>query len=74
MKKPPKTILTNQDPWLTASIAKELPLIKPSFRICHITAKFSGWFTAILRDQYYKWYDDFYKLYRLDTVEEFEHE
>lgn len=74
MKKPPKTILTDQDPWLTVSIAKEFPTTKHSFCIWHITAKFSGWFTAILRTQYYKWCDDFYKLYRLETIEEFERE
>lgn len=72
MKKPLKTILTDQDPWLTESIAREMPTTKHGFCIWHITSKFSGWFTSILHTQYYKWCNDFYKLYHVDTVEEFE--
>ncbi|XP_077215652.1 protein FAR1-RELATED SEQUENCE 11-like [Tasmannia lanceolata] len=74
MKKPPETILSDQDPWMTDAIAKELPFTKHSFCIWHITAKFSGWFTGILRKQYSKWCADFYKLYKLDRPEEFEHQ
>ena len=54
MKKQPTTILIDQDPWITKAISKELLLIKHAFCIWHITAKFSGWFTSILRNQYYK--------------------
>ena len=52
MKKQPKAILTDQDPWIMEAILKELPLTKHVFCIWHITAKFSGWFTSILRNQY----------------------
>ena len=50
MKKQPKAILTDQDPWIMEAISKELPLTKHTFCIWHITAKFSGWFTSILRN------------------------
>ena len=40
--------------------------------IWHITTKFSGWFTSILRNQYSNWCIEFYKLYKLDSCEEFE--
>lgn len=73
MKKPPKTILTDQDPWMKEAISKELPSTKHSFCIWHITFKFSCWFNAILRDKYPKWCSDFYGLYKLETREEFEH-
>ncbi|GKE31505.1 protein FAR1-related sequence 11 [Tanacetum coccineum] len=49
MKKLPKTILTDQDPWMTQAIAKEMPFTKHAFCIWHITSKFSGWFNSILR-------------------------
>ena len=42
MKKSPKTILTDQDPWITEAISKELSFTKHGFCIWHITAKFSG--------------------------------
>ncbi|GJW27569.1 FAR1-related sequence 11-like protein [Tanacetum coccineum] len=74
MKKSPKTILTDQDPWSTQAIAKETPFTKHAFCIWHITSKFSGWFTSILRGEYSSWCFEFYVLYKLDTVEEFEHQ
>ena len=74
MKKSPKAILTDQDPWITEAIPKELPSTKHVFCIWHITAKFSGWFTVILCSQYLNWCTDFYKLYKLDSCEEFEHQ
>ncbi|CAL5191621.1 unnamed protein product [Lathyrus oleraceus] len=73
LMKPPKTILTDQDPWMKEAISKELPSTKHSFCIWHITFKFSCWFNAILRDKYPKWCADFYGLYKLETREEFEH-
>ena len=72
MTKPPNTILTDQDPWITEAIAKEMPSTKHAFCIWHITAKFSGWFISILRGNYSSWCSDFYSLYKLDTIEEFE--
>ncbi|KAG5541282.1 hypothetical protein RHGRI_021205 [Rhododendron griersonianum] len=74
MKKHPKTILTDQDPWMSEAIAKELPATKHSFCIWHITSKFSGWFTALLRDEYQDWCADFYNLYHLDSPEAFKHQ
>ena len=72
MKKQPKAILTNQDPRIMEAILKELPITKHAFCIWNITTKFSGWFTSILRNQYSNWCIEFYKLYRLDSCEEFE--
>jgi hypothetical protein len=74
MKNPPKTIITDQDPWMTQAIAVEMSSTKHVFCIWHITAKFSGWFTSILRNRYFSWCADFYKLYKLDNVEDFEEE
>ena len=36
MKKQPKAILTDQDPWIMEAISKELPLTKHDFCIWHI--------------------------------------
>ncbi|GMI66525.1 FAR1-related sequence 11 [Hibiscus trionum] len=41
MKKSPKTIITDQDPWMTQAIATEMSTTKHSFCIWHITSKFS---------------------------------
>ncbi|KAJ8441016.1 hypothetical protein Cgig2_021380 [Carnegiea gigantea] len=49
-----------------------MPMNRHSFCIWHITSKFSGWFMAILHDQYPQWCADFYVLYKLDMPEEFE--
>lgn len=70
MKKPPKTIITDQDPWMTQTIAFEMSSTKHAFCIWHITAKFSGWFTSILRNRYSSWCADFYKLDNIDDFEE----
>ncbi|XP_058772071.1 protein FAR1-RELATED SEQUENCE 11-like [Vicia villosa] len=74
MKKPPKTIITDQDPWRTQAIAFEMSSTKHAFCIWHITPKFSGWFTSILRNRYSSWCADFYKLYKLDNIDDFEEE
>ncbi|KAL6501354.1 hypothetical protein OROHE_025001 [Orobanche hederae] len=39
MKKPPKTIITDQDKWMTEAITKEMPYTKHAFCIWHITSK-----------------------------------
>ncbi|KAI3974447.1 hypothetical protein MKX01_017940 [Papaver californicum] len=72
MGKAPQTILTGQDTWLTIAIELELPETKHSFCIWHIMEKFSGWFLSILRSKYFEWCNNFYRLYRLETVEEFQ--
>ena len=74
MKKPPKTIIIDQDPWMTKAIAQESPHTKHCFYIWHITSKFSGWFTAILRNKYQDWCKDFYGLYKLEAIEDFENQ
>ncbi|KAL4569221.1 hypothetical protein LXL04_024856 [Taraxacum kok-saghyz] len=72
MKKSPKTILTDQDPWMKQAIEKEMPYTKHAFCIWHITTKFSSWFTSVLRSDYSTWCTEFYDLYKLESVEEFE--
>lgn len=72
MKKPPKTIITDQDPWMSEAIACELPTTKHSFCIWHITSKFSCWFVALLRTSYQDWCADFYEVYKITIPEEFE--
>jgi len=72
--KPPTTIITDQDPWLTDAIAREMPFTKHIFCIWHITSKFSGWFCTILQSNYQDWCADFFKMYKLTSSEEFEHE
>ncbi|XP_058766139.1 protein FAR1-RELATED SEQUENCE 11-like [Vicia villosa] len=74
LMKAPRTILTDQDPWMKEAISKEMSTTKHSFCIWHITFKFSSWFNAILRDKYAQWCYDFYGLYKLETCEEFEHQ
>ncbi|KAL2920666.1 Protein FAR1-RELATED SEQUENCE 11 [Bienertia sinuspersici] len=72
MKKSPKTIITDQDPWMSEAIAVEMPSTKHSFCIWHITSKFSSWFVALLRDNYQAWCQDFYLLYKMTDPNEFE--
>ena len=66
--------MIDQDSWITKGIPKELLPTKYVFCIWHITAKFSGWFTSILRNQYSNWCMDFYKLYKLESCEEFDNQ
>ncbi|KAL4325710.1 hypothetical protein GQ457_11G022740 [Hibiscus cannabinus] len=73
MKKAQKTIITDQDPWMTQAIATEMPTTKHSFCIWHITSKFSCWFAALLRNDYKSWCADFYQLYKMIVPEEFEY-
>lgn len=72
MKKSPKTIITDQDPWMSEAISREMPTTKHSFCIWHITSKFSCWFAALLHNDYQDWCRDFYKLYKMTIPEEFE--
>ncbi|KAL2896054.1 Protein FAR1-RELATED SEQUENCE 11 [Bienertia sinuspersici] len=73
MKKPPKTIITDQDPWMSEAIETELPTTKHSFCIWHITSKFSCWFAALLRTAYQDWCADFDGAYKTTIATEFEH-
>ncbi|KAL2925380.1 Protein FAR1-RELATED SEQUENCE 11, partial [Bienertia sinuspersici] len=72
MKRPPKTIMTDQDPWMSEAIASIMPTTKHSFYIWHITSKFSCWFASLLRTTYQDWCADFYSIYRTIIPEEFE--
>ena len=56
---------------MTKAISKEKPTTKHAFCIWHVTTKFSSWFTSILCQDYQMWCADFYKLYKLEDVEEF---
>lgn len=73
MKSAPKTIIIDQDPWMSKAIASEMLTTKHSYCIWHITSKFSCWFATLLREDYQKWCSNFYKLYKLTLPEEFEH-
>lgn len=70
--KAPQTILTDQNMWLKEAIAAELPETKHAFCIWHIMTNFSNWFLVLLGPQYDNWKAEFYRLYGLETVEEFE--
>ncbi|XP_074298360.1 protein FAR1-RELATED SEQUENCE 11-like [Silene latifolia] len=72
MKKPPNSIITDQDPWMSEAILTEMPTTKHSYCIWHITSKFSCWFAGLLRYDYQEWCSEFYKLYRMTELEEFE--
>lgn len=72
MKKAPKTIITNQDLWMSEAISSKMPTTKHSFCIWHITSNFSCWFAALLRNEYQKRCGDFYMLYKMTSPEEFE--
>ncbi|XP_071727654.1 protein FAR1-RELATED SEQUENCE 11-like [Rutidosis leptorrhynchoides] len=52
MRRPPLKILTDQDQWMTQTIAKEIPSAKHAFCKWHITTKFSSWFMSVLRSEY----------------------
>ena len=57
---------------MTEAIATELQFTKHAFCMWHIISKFSGWFTSILRNRYPDWSNEFYKIYKLETIKEFE--
>ncbi|KAL2897661.1 Protein FAR1-RELATED SEQUENCE 11 [Bienertia sinuspersici] len=65
MKNTLKTIITDQDPWMSEAIATELPTTKHSYCIWHITSKFSYWFSALLRTTYQDWCTAFYEIYKI---------
>ncbi|KAJ7963406.1 Protein FAR1-RELATED SEQUENCE 11 [Quillaja saponaria] len=56
MKRQPKTIFTNQDPWITEAIGKEMPLTKDAFCIWHITAKISAFSGAGIHSWLFFWW------------------
>ncbi|XP_010670908.1 protein FAR1-RELATED SEQUENCE 11 isoform X3 [Beta vulgaris subsp. vulgaris] len=71
-KAPPQTILTDQNMWLKEAIACEMRETKHAFSIWHIMANFSDWFSLPLESHYDDWKAEFYRLYSLEMVDEFE--
>ncbi|KAL2921209.1 Protein FAR1-RELATED SEQUENCE 11, partial [Bienertia sinuspersici] len=72
--KSPQTILTDQNMWLKEAITCEMPETKHAFSIWHIMANFSDWFSLPLGAHYDGWKAEFYRLYSLEMVDEFESE
>ncbi|KAK6254420.1 hypothetical protein SCA6_015725 [Theobroma cacao] len=72
--KAPQTLLTDQNMWLKEAIAIEMPETKHAFCIWHIISKFSDWFSLLLGSRYDDWKSDFYQLYTLELLEDFEEE
>uniref|UniRef100_A0A803NBW8 Protein FAR1-RELATED SEQUENCE n=1 Tax=Chenopodium quinoa TaxID=63459 RepID=A0A803NBW8_CHEQI len=72
--KAPQTILTDQNMWLKEAITCEMPETKHAFSIWHIIANLSDWFSLPLGSHYDGWKTEFYRLYSLEMVDEFEAE
>lgn len=50
----------------------EMPTTKHALCIWLIVAKFPSWFNAVLGERYNEWKAEFYRLYNLETIEDFE--
>ncbi|CAH9141809.1 unnamed protein product [Cuscuta epithymum] len=70
--KAPQTVLTDQNMCLKEAIAMEMPTAKHALCIWLIVAKFPSWFNAVLGERYSEWKAEFYRLYNLESIEEFE--
>ncbi|CAA0824777.1 Protein FAR1-RELATED SEQUENCE 11, partial [Striga hermonthica] len=70
--KSPQTILTDQNMCLKEAIGIEMPATKHALCIWLIVAKFPSWFNAVLGERYNEWKAEFYRLYNLETSEDFE--
>ncbi|KAG4981632.1 hypothetical protein JHK82_026493 [Glycine max] len=70
--KAPQTILTDQNICLKEALSTEMPTTKHAFCIWMIVAKFPSWFNAVLGERYNDWKAEFYRLYNLESVEDFE--
>lgn len=70
--KAPATILTDQNMCLKEAIDLEMPMTKHALCIWMIVAKFPSWFNAVLGERYNEWKAEFYRLYNLELVEDFE--
>lgn len=71
--KAPQTILTDQNMYLKEAIEIEMPTTKHAHCIWLIMAKFPSWFNAVLGERYNDWKTEFYRLYNLEAIEDFEH-
>jgi hypothetical protein len=70
--KAPQTILTDQNICLKEALSAEMSITKHAFCIWMIVAKFPSWFNAVLGERYNEWKAEFYRLYNLESVEDFE--
>lgn len=70
--KAPQTLLTDQNMCLKEAIAVEMPATKHALCIWMIVAKFPSWFNAVLGERYNEWKAEFYRLYNLEAIEDFE--
>lgn len=70
--KAPQTLLTDQNMCLKEAISMEMPATKHALCIWMIVAKFPSWFNAILGERYNEWKAEFYRLYNLEAIEDFE--
>ncbi|KAK1275587.1 Protein FAR1-RELATED SEQUENCE 11 [Acorus gramineus] len=69
----PQTILTDQSMCLKDAVALEMPSTKHALCIWLIVAKFPSWFNAVLGERYNEWKSEFYRLYNMEAVDDFEH-
>ncbi|KAF5786535.1 putative transcription factor FAR family [Helianthus annuus] len=70
--KVPQTILTDQTLCVREAIAMEMPSAKHAYCIWLIVAKFPSWFNAVLGERYNEWKSEFYRLYNMESIEDFE--
>lgn len=68
----PQTLLTDQNTCLKDAIAAEIPDAKHALCIWMIVAKFPSWFNAVLGVRYNEWKNEFYRLYNLEEIHDFE--
>lgn len=70
--KTPQTLLTDQNMCLKEAVAMEMPTSKHALCIWLIVAKFPSWFNAVLGERYNEWKAEFYRLYNMESIDEFE--
>ncbi|KAM3762713.1 hypothetical protein ACB098_01G367700 [Castanea mollissima] len=70
--KAPQTILTDQNMCLKEAVAIELPMTKHALCIWMIVGKFPSWFNAVLGERYNEWKTEFFRIYNLESIEDFE--
>ncbi|CAA7396520.1 unnamed protein product [Spirodela intermedia] len=68
----PQTVLTDQNMCLKEAIPNEMPHTKHALCIWLLVAKFPSWFNAILGERYNEWKTEFYRLYNMESVNDFE--
>ncbi|KAJ0034390.1 hypothetical protein Pint_26281 [Pistacia integerrima] len=70
--KAPQTILTDQNMCLKEAIAMEMPATKHALCVWMIVVKFPSCFNAVLGEHYNEWKAEFFRLYNLESIEDFE--